>query len=64
MLDVAQAFAKALQKPVKGMETPRDQWIGTMQNMGFSNKTAVFFSKITTLAIKRKCQSAIALHEE
>ncbi|MEH1917516.1 NmrA family NAD(P)-binding protein [Nostoc sp.] len=51
-LNVAQAFAKVLQKPVKVVETPRDQWIKTMGNMGFSNSAAASFSKMTTLAIK------------
>ncbi|WP_026734323.1 NmrA family NAD(P)-binding protein [Fischerella sp. PCC 9605] len=51
-LDVAEAFAKALQKPVKVVETPRDQWIKTMQNMGFSNEAAASFSNMTTLVIR------------
>ncbi|MEA5601782.1 NmrA family NAD(P)-binding protein [Nostoc sp. UHCC 0252] len=51
-LNVAQAFAKVLQKPVEVVETPRDQWIKTMQNMGFSNAAAASFSNMTTLAIK------------
>ncbi|MEA5626631.1 NmrA family NAD(P)-binding protein [Nostoc sp. UHCC 0251] len=51
-LNVALSFAKVLQKPVKVVETPRDQWIKTMQNMGFSNSAAASFSNMTTLAIK------------
>jgi uncharacterized protein YbjT (DUF2867 family) len=51
-LDVAEAFAKALQKPVKVVEIPRDRWIETMQNMGFSNEAAASFSNMTTLAIE------------
>jgi uncharacterized protein YbjT (DUF2867 family) len=51
-LDVAEAFAKALQKPVKAVETPRNQWIDTMRNMGFSNETANSFSNMTTIAIE------------
>ncbi|NJL37563.1 MAG: NmrA family NAD(P)-binding protein [Leptolyngbyaceae cyanobacterium RM2_2_4] len=51
-LDVAKAFAKALQTPVKVVETPRDQWIQTMKNMGFSNEAASSFSNMTTLAIE------------
>lgn len=50
-LNVAEAFAKVLQKPVKVVETPRDQWVKTMQNMGFSNEAAASFSNMTTLAI-------------
>ncbi|MCU0534189.1 MAG: NmrA family NAD(P)-binding protein [Hydrococcus sp. Prado102] len=51
-LNVAQAFAKALQKPVKAVETPRDQWINTMQNMGFSHEAAISFSNMTTIVIE------------
>lgn len=51
-LDVAAAFAKALQKPVKAVETPRDRWINTLQNMGFSNAAAESFSNMTTVAIE------------
>ncbi|BAZ53942.1 NAD-dependent epimerase/dehydratase [Nostoc sp. NIES-4103] len=50
-LNVAQAFAKVLLKPVKVVETPRDQWIKTMRNMGFSNSAAASFSNMTTLAL-------------
>ncbi|MGL4884484.1 MAG: NmrA family transcriptional regulator, partial [Waterburya sp.] len=44
--------AKALQKPVKVVETPRNQWINTMQNMGFSNEAAESFSNMTTITIE------------
>lgn len=50
-LDAAEAFAKALQKPVKVVKIPRDRWIEKMQNMGFSNEAATSFSNMTTLAI-------------
>ncbi|MGL5807211.1 MAG: NmrA family transcriptional regulator, partial [Xenococcaceae cyanobacterium] len=50
--DVAEAFAKALQKPVKVVEIPRDRWIETMQNIGFSKEAATSFSNMTTLAIE------------
>jgi uncharacterized protein YbjT (DUF2867 family) len=56
-LDVAEAFAKALQTPVKVVETPRDQWIKTMQNMGFSNEAAASFSNMTILAIEGEMPS-------
>lgn len=51
-LNVALSFAKVLQKRVKVVETPRDQWIKTMQNMGFSNSAAASFSNMTTLALE------------
>lgn len=51
-LDVAEAFTKALQKPVKAVQTPREQWINTMQNMGFSNEAAESFSNMTTIVTK------------
>jgi uncharacterized protein YbjT (DUF2867 family) len=51
-LDVAEAFAKALKKPVKAVEIVRDQWINTMQKMGFSNEAAKSFSNMTTIAME------------
>lgn len=51
-LNVAEAFAKTLQKPVKAVEIPRDQWINTMQNMGFSHEAAISFSNMTSLVIE------------
>lgn len=51
-LDVAEAFAEALQKPVKAVETPRNQWLETMQNMGFSNEAAASFSNMITLTLE------------
>jgi uncharacterized protein YbjT (DUF2867 family) len=50
--DVAEAFAKALQKPIKAIEIPPDQWINTMQQMGFSSEAAKSFSNMTTIALK------------
>jgi uncharacterized protein YbjT (DUF2867 family) len=50
--DVAEAFAKALQKPVEAIEIPPDQWIDTIQKMGFSNEAAKSLSNMTTIAIK------------
>jgi uncharacterized protein YbjT (DUF2867 family) len=50
--DVAEAFAKALQKPVEAIEIPPDQWINAMQQIGFSNEAAKSFSNMTTIAIK------------
>jgi hypothetical protein len=53
-LDVAEAFAKALQESVVAVEAPRDQWIETMQNMWFSNEAAASFSNMTTLTIEEE----------
>ncbi len=53
-LNVAEAFAKVLQKPVKVVEIPRDQWIETMRNMGFSNSAAVSFFNMTNLALSEE----------
>jgi uncharacterized protein YbjT (DUF2867 family) len=50
--DVAEAFAKALQKPIEAIEIPPEQWINTMQQMGFSNEAAKSFSNMTTIALK------------
>jgi uncharacterized protein YbjT (DUF2867 family) len=51
-LDVAAAFAQALQKKVKAVEIPRDQWSNTLQNMNFSKEAAESFSNMTTIAIE------------
>jgi uncharacterized protein YbjT (DUF2867 family) len=49
---VAEAFAKALQKPIEAIEIPPDQWRNTMQQMGFSSEAAKSFSNMTTIALK------------
>jgi uncharacterized protein YbjT (DUF2867 family) len=51
-INVAAAFGKVLQKPVKAVETPRDQWMQTLQAMGFSNEAAASFSNMTALTIE------------
>ena len=51
-IDVAAAFAKALQTLVKAVETPRDRWLNTMQNMGFSLNAAKSLANMTTMTIE------------
>ncbi len=50
--DVAAAFSKALQKPVKAVETPKDQWLSVLQTMGFSEKAAKSMADMTDTTIK------------
>lgn len=50
--DVAAAFATALRRPVKAVETPQDQWVPTLENAGFSRKAAVSMAAMTELTKK------------
>jgi uncharacterized protein YbjT (DUF2867 family) len=50
--DVAAAFEEALQRPVKAMETPREQWEQVLINAGFSSKAAVSMAAMTELTLK------------
>lgn len=49
--EVAAAFAAALGRPVVAVETPREQWQPALQNMGFSEKAAESFAKMTALTL-------------
>ena len=50
--DVADAFAEALGKPVRAVETPRSGWVTTLQSMGFSNVAAHSMAKMTDLTLE------------
>lgn len=48
--DVAKAFSTALNKAVEAVQTPEEQWIPTLKEMGFSDKAAqsmAFMTKVT-----------------
>lgn len=46
-LDVADAFSKALGKPVELMVTPRNQWKDAYRKLGFSNTAARSYARMT-----------------
>ena len=49
--DVAQAFSEALGRDVEVVVTPRDQWVATYLNLGFSQPAAESYSRMTGLAL-------------
>lgn len=51
--DVAAAFAKALEKPVNVVETPREQWEEALKAVGFSDKAAESMVAMTALTLKK-----------
>ncbi len=52
--DVAAAFSTALNKPVKAIETPPDQWLETLKKMGFSDVAAKSMAAMTKLTKESK----------
>lgn len=53
--DVAAAFAEVLGQPVEAVTTPREQWAGTLQGMGFSDKAAASFAAMTAKTLEAPC---------
>ena len=49
--DVANAFAAALGRPVYAESIPRDRWLLTMKDMGFSNEAAESFTNMTAATL-------------
>lgn len=49
--DVAQAFAKALDRPVRAVVTPRDQWVASFMQQGFSEAAAASYARMTGAAL-------------
>lgn len=49
--DVAAAFAEVLSKPVEAVETPKDQWIPVLKEMGFSDKAADSMANMTSITL-------------
>jgi uncharacterized protein YbjT (DUF2867 family) len=52
--DVAEAFANALGKPVKTIETPKDQWLDALRQIGFSEKAAKSMAAMTEITLEQK----------
>lgn len=49
--DVAQEFARALGRPVEVAVTPRDQWLATFKQFGFSDEAADSFARMTAATV-------------
>jgi uncharacterized protein YbjT (DUF2867 family) len=47
--DVAEAFARALGRPVRVAVAPREQWQATYRAMGFSEAAAESYARMTAL---------------
>lgn len=52
--DVAAAFGKALNKPVEAVQTPEDQWVSALMQMGFSEPAARSMAAVTKLTLEDK----------
>lgn len=50
--DVAAAFGKALNKSVEAVQTPKDKWLPTLKQMGFSEIAARSMAKMTELTLE------------
>lgn len=50
--DVAAAFSTALNKPVKVVTTPKDQWQTTLENGGFSTTAAASMVAMTDITLR------------
>lgn len=55
--DVANAFSKALNQKVTAVATPKDQWLKTLQSMGFSEKAAASMVKMTDITLQDHYQT-------
>lgn len=51
--DVAKAFAKALNKDVEPVEIPKEAWEDTMQQVGYSEKSAKSMANMTRITIEQ-----------
>ncbi|MDH0865826.1 NmrA family NAD(P)-binding protein [Mitsuaria sp. GD03876] len=49
--DVAQAFAKALERPVQVTVVPREQWVASFLKQGFSQAAADSYARMTGVAM-------------
>ena len=52
--DVAEAFGKALDKTVKAVETPKDNRLDALKQIGFSEKAAKSMSAMTEVTLEQK----------
>lgn len=55
-LDVAQAFAEALGTPVEVAEIPRDAWLETFRQFGFSPEAAESYACMTATVVDGKAE--------
>lgn len=50
--DVAEAFSTALDKPVKAVETPKEEWIPALKKLGFSDQAARSMAAMTDVTLE------------
>lgn len=50
--DVAEAFSKALNKPVETVQIPKEQWLPSLKEVGFSDEAAHSMAKMTELTLE------------
>jgi len=50
--DVAAAFSKALKKPVEVAEIPKEEWVSTMMQAGYSSKSAESMAYMTEVTLR------------
>lgn len=50
-VDVAQAFARALGRDVRTVETPRSEWLTAFQALGFSPVAAASYARMTAITL-------------
>lgn len=50
--DVAEAFSRALGKPVAAVQTPEEQWLPTLEQLGFSEPAARSMAAMTALTLR------------
>lgn len=55
-LDVADAFSRALNKPVEAVETPSENWVETLKTLGFSDKAAKSMANMTAITLNQKTE--------
>lgn len=51
--DVADAFAELLNKPVEVIQTPKSQWLASLQEVGFSEKAAQSMAAMTEITLEK-----------
>lgn len=51
--DVARAFAQALGRDVRAVDTPRSTWVETFQKLGFSAAAAASYARMTEVTLDR-----------
>jgi uncharacterized protein YbjT (DUF2867 family) len=56
-MDVAEAFAEALGRPVTTVVTPRNQWVAAYRKLGFSQPAAESYARMTGLALDQGVDS-------